>query len=45
MLRSHDWHFPLPRTHAGILMGNATMGVMVWGGGSQLNLTLNRADF
>ena len=39
------WDFPLPRTHTGVLMGNGTQGLMVWGGGRQLNITLGRAGF
>src|SRR5438552_16732210 len=42
---TYDWHFPLPRTHTGMLQGNGVMGVMIWGGGNQLNLTIGRADF
>ena len=39
-----NWQFPLPDTHAGILMGNGLFGVSVWGD-QQLCLTINRADF
>ena len=39
-----DWRFPLPATHAGILMGNGRFGVAVWGD-RRLCLTVNRADF
>lgn len=39
-----SWSFPLPRTHTGPLLGNSTLGVMVWGGGRRLCLTLGRAD-
>lgn len=42
---SHTWHFPLPRTHTGVLLGNGTFGVMVWGEGNVLRLTLGRADW
>ena len=38
------WHFPLPRTHTGILIGNGTQGLMVWGE-STLNITVARAGF
>jgi len=38
------WHFPLPRVHTGILLGNGTQGLMVWGGES-LNITVGRAGF
>ena len=39
-----SWRFPLPETHAGILMGNGLFGVCVWGD-ERLCLTINRADF
>jgi hypothetical protein len=39
------WKFPLPRTHTGVLMGNGTQGLMIWGGGNQLNITVGRAGF
>ena len=40
----HEWEFPLPRTHTGMLQGNGTLGLMIWGEGSILRLTLGRAD-
>ena len=45
MPRLHTWEFPLPRTHTGILQGNAVLGAMIWGGGNRLRITLGRADF
>jgi len=39
------WNFPLPRTHTGILIGNGVQGLMVWGGGNQLNITVGRSGF
>jgi hypothetical protein len=45
MQTSLSWEFPLPRTHTGILLGNATMGVMIWGEGRTLRITIGRADF
>ena len=42
--RTLNWHFPLPRTHTGILLGNGTQGLMVWGVDS-LNITVARAGF
>ncbi len=45
MARNYHWDFPLPRTHTGMLQGNGTMGVMIWGEGSVLRLTIGRADF
>ena len=41
----HIWNFPLPRTHTGVLQGNGAVGVMIWGGGNVLRVTLNRSDF
>ncbi|TVR43756.1 MAG: hypothetical protein EA402_08780 [Planctomycetota bacterium] len=38
------WHFPLPRTHTGALLGNGTLGLMVWGD-EALHLTVGRAGF
>ncbi len=45
MSRTYTWHFPLPRTHTGVLQGNGAMGVMLWGEGNVLRLTIGRADF
>ena len=44
MGRTHRWEFPLPRTHTGVLLGNGTLGALVWGTGSELRITLGRAD-
>ena len=38
------WHFPLPRTHTGVLLGNGTQGLMVWGT-DRLCITVGRAGF
>lgn len=40
-----NWAFPLPRTHTGMMFGNATTGLLVWGAGNQLKITIGRADF
>jgi hypothetical protein len=40
-----EWRFPLPRTHTGILQGNGTTGLMIWGEGQTLRITIGRADF
>ena len=40
-----NWYFPIQRTHAGILLGNGTQGLMVWGQGNQLNITIGRSGF
>ena len=45
MSRTYDWEFPLPRTHTGMLQGNATFGAMIWGEGAVLRVTIGRADF
>jgi alpha-L-fucosidase 2 len=44
-IRELIWNFPLPRTHTGILLGNGTQGLMVWGQGRELNITVGRAGF
>ena len=44
MLKEIVWKFPLPRTHTGIAMGNATTGLLVWGESNQLKITIARAD-
>lgn len=44
MQEYYDWDFPLPRVHTGMLLGNAVTGVMIWGEGNILRLTLGRAD-
>lgn len=40
-----SWKLPLPRPHCGVVLGNGCFGALVWGGGSRLNLTVNRADY
>jgi alpha-L-fucosidase 2 len=44
MSHRYDWHFPLTRTHTGMLLGNGTFGAMIWGEGGVLRVTLGRAD-
>lgn len=39
------WHFPITRPHTGILLGNGTQGLMVWGEGRTLKITVARAGF
>jgi alpha-L-fucosidase 2 len=39
------WQFPARRPHAGALLGNGRQGLMVWGQGRQLNITIGRAGF
>ena len=42
---TQTWHFPLPRTHTGILQSNGTVGVMIWGESNILRVTINRGDY
>ena len=44
MTQTLDWTFPLPRTHTGFPLGNGRTGLIVWGGGSTLRITVGRAD-
>ncbi len=44
MLNKATWKFPLPRTHTGMPLGNATTGLLVWGEGDHLKITISRAD-
>jgi alpha-L-fucosidase 2 len=37
--------FPLDRPHAGIALANGSLGLLVWGRGPQLNLTVGRTGF
>ena len=45
MMKYINWDFPLPRTHTGMMLGNATTGMLVWGEGNRLKITIGRADF
>ena len=38
------WHFPLPRTHTGVPLGDGTTGLLVWGD-EHLHLTIARSFF
>jgi alpha-L-fucosidase 2 len=42
---THNWAFPLPRTHTGIPLGNGVLGALIWGEANSLKITLGRADF
>ncbi len=44
MDRVYEWTFPLEHTHTGMLLGNGTLGAMLWGGGRRLCITLGHAD-
>lgn len=39
-----EWAFPLPRVHTGMLIGNGTQGLMIWGD-SALMITVGRNGF
>ncbi len=39
------WPFPILRPHAGVLLGNGTQGLMIWGEGQTLKITIGRAGF
>ncbi len=43
-MNSYKWDFPLEKTHEGMLAGNGTMGIMVFGESSTLKITIGRAD-
>ncbi len=43
--RRLDWPFPLKITHDGIPLGNGLLGVLIWGGGRELRVTINRSDY
>jgi len=44
MLQEIIWNFPLPRTHTGMALANATTGLLVWGEQNHLKITIGRAD-
>lgn len=44
-LQQLSWDFPLTRVHTGMLLANGTQGLMVWGEGRELRITLGRAGF
>ena len=37
-----EFPFPLPRTHAGVAMGNGMFGALIWGV-ERLHITVNRS--
>jgi hypothetical protein len=39
------YSFPLPRPHTGIIIGNGTQGLMIWGQDSLLNITIGHNGF
>ena len=43
-MNSYKWNFPLRTTHEGMIAGNGTMGVMIFGEASTLKITIGRAD-
>ena len=40
-----DWYFPICRPHAGPVLGNTATGLMLWGAGDTLRLSLGRPGF
>ncbi len=44
MSQCRRFDFPMPRTHTGVVLGNARFGAMVWGEDNILRITLGRAD-
>lgn len=44
VLITKHWTFPLTRPHTGMLFGNGTMGVMVYGEGNTLKVCIGRSD-
>ncbi len=42
---SLTWQFPLPRTHTGMLIGNGTQGLMIWGKDNRLHITIGHEGF
>lgn len=42
---SLTYDFPLPRPHTGIIIGNGTQGLMIWGKDSLLNITIGHNGF
>ena len=45
MNKNLGWKFPLHRPQTGVPLGNGTQGLLVWGGGGTLNITIGRAGF
>lgn len=39
------WTFPLPRPHTGIPLSNGTQGLLIWGEGCELRITVSRLGF
>lgn len=39
------WHFPLPRPHTGMLIGNGIQGLMIWGQENRLHITIGHGGF
>jgi hypothetical protein len=39
------WEFPIRRPHAGVILGNGTQGLLVWGQDNTLRITVGRAGF
>lgn len=39
-----NWTFPLPRPHTGVMQGNGRTGLLIWGCGNVIKITVGRAD-
>jgi len=39
------WTYPLPRPHTGVPLSNGTQGLLVWGEGRTLRITISRLGF
>ena len=40
--RRLEWTFPAEKTHSGIPLSNGTFGALVWGGETDVRITINR---
>jgi alpha-L-fucosidase 2 len=45
LTRRLSWPFPLEVTHDAIPLGNGLLGTLLWGGGKELRITINRSDY
>lgn len=45
VMSKENWSFPISRCHAGLPLGNGNMGILIWGEGRHLRLTIGRNDF
>src|SRR5690606_18109395 len=40
-----EYKFPVARPHAGMIIGNGTQGLMIWGSGNHLNISIGHNGF